>query len=94
MRASPLQVFNLGTGKPSSVLDVVAAFKKASGKDIPYSLGPRRPGDVAASYALPDKAKAQLGWEAALGLDRMCEDSWRWVSHNPDGYGAATRKSM
>jgi hypothetical protein len=63
-----LEVFNLGTGRPSSVLEVVAAYQKASGKPIAYELGPRRPGDVARSFALPDKARAVLGWEATLGL--------------------------
>lgn len=80
-------VFNLGTGKPSSVLQVIAAYERASGVHIPYEIGPRRPGDVASSFALPDKAAAELGWSAKFGLDRMCEDSWRWVSANPDGYG-------
>ena len=82
-------MFNLGTGKPQSVLQVVAAFKKASGRDIPYEVAPRRPGDVAASFAIPTKAKEILGWEAQLGLERMCEDSWRWVSMNPKGYQTA-----
>ena len=67
---------------------MIAAFKKASGKDIPFEMGPRRPGDVAASFAIPAKAKEVLGWEAGLGLERMCEDSWRWVSQNPKGYSA------
>ena len=87
--AGGVGLFNLGTGKPSSVLQVIAAYERASGARIPYEVGPRRPGDVASSYAIPDKAEAELGWKAQLGLDRMCEDSWRWVSHNPAGYGGA-----
>ncbi len=81
-----LVIYNLGTGKGYSVLDMVKAFSKACGKDIPYVIAPRRPGDVAMCYADPAKAKAELGWEAKYDLDRMCEDSWRWQSNNPNGY--------
>lgn len=78
--------YNLGTGKPSSVLEVVKAFEKASGKKVPYEIVPRRPGDVAASFANPEKAHRELGWQATRGLDQMCADAWRWQSANPKGY--------
>ncbi len=80
-------VYNLGTGKGYSVLDVVHAFEKACGKPIPYTIKPRRPGDIAVCYADPAKAKAELGWEAQYGIEEMCADSWRWQSMNPNGYG-------
>ena len=79
-------IYNLGTGKGYSVLDVVHAFEKACGKKIPYAVKPRRPGDIATCYADPAKAKAELGWEAENGIEEMCEDSWRWQSMNPNGY--------
>lgn len=78
--------YNLGTGQPSSVLDVVKAFEKASGKKIPYEVVPRRPGDVAASYADPSRAQRELGWRATRNLDQMCADAWRWQNSNPRGY--------
>jgi UDP-glucose 4-epimerase len=81
-----LVVYNLGTGVGYSVLDLVKAFEKASGKKIPYDILPRRAGDIDCCYANPAKAKKELGWEAELGLDKMCEDTWRWQSKNPDGY--------
>jgi UDP-glucose 4-epimerase len=77
---------NLGTGQGHSVLDVVRAYSRASGREIPYRVGPRRPGDVAACYADPTRAAQLLGWRASLGLDRMCADSWRWQSLNPNGF--------
>ena len=79
-------VYNLGTGKGYSVLQVVNAFSKACGKDLPYVIRERRPGDIAMCYADPTKAKNELGWEATRGIEEMCEDSWRWQSHNPNGY--------
>ncbi len=79
-------IYNLGTGKGSSVLEVVAAFEKASGRAIPYKFFDRRPGDVAENFADPGKANDELGWRAVRGLEEMCEDSWRWQSQNPDGY--------
>lgn len=82
------EVFNLGTGRPSSVLEVITAFRAASGQEIPYEVGPRRPGDAPASFADPAKARSVLGWDAALTMTDMCQDSWRWVSKNPLGYGA------
>ena len=82
-------IFNLGTGKGSSVLDVIKAFSKACGKEIPYEIKPRRAGDIATNYAACDKARTELGWVAEYDLDRMCEDSWRWQSMNPNGYATA-----
>lgn len=79
-------VYNLGTGRGYSVLEMVAAFAKASGKEIPYKIVDRRPGDIAACYADPCKAKSELGWSAEKGIDEMCTDSWRWQSNNPNGY--------
>lgn len=79
---------NLGTGKGYSVLDMVKAFEKASGKKIPYKIAPRRPGDIAKCYADPSYAKEVLDWEAQHNIEEMCEDSWRWQSMNPNGYRA------
>lgn len=81
-----LVTYNLGTGKGYSVLDMVKAFGKACGHEIPYKIVERRPGDVAMCYADPTKAKNELGWEAKYDLERMCADSWRWQSNNPNGY--------
>ncbi|MDM0114675.1 UDP-glucose 4-epimerase GalE [Variovorax sp. J22R133] len=80
---------NLGTGQGASVLQLVAAFERASGKAIRYELGPRRPGDVPTTVADPTLARTLLGWQAKRGLDQMCEDSWRWQSANPRGYEEA-----
>ena len=77
---------NLGTGIGHSVLDVVKAFEKASGKDVPYKIVNRRPGDIATCYADPSYAAKILDWKAKYELDEMCEDAWRWQSLNPDGY--------
>lgn len=79
-------IYNLGTGRGYSVMDVISAFEKASGKKIPYEVTQRRPGDVAASYADPAKAKQELDWEARRDLLDMCIDSWRWQVSNPEGY--------
>lgn len=81
-----LDIINLGTGVGYSVLDMVKAFSQAIGKDLPYEIKPRRAGDIAICYAEPKKAKEVLGWEAKRGLDKMCEDTWRWQSKNPNGY--------
>ena len=81
-----LDVINLGTGTGYSVLDMVKAFGKACGKEIPYEIKPRREGDIAMCYAEPAKALKVLGWKAERGLDEMCEDTWRWQSQNPNGY--------
>ena len=85
---SGVGIFNLGTGRGSSVLDVVAAYSKACGHDIPYVIKPRRSGDIAENYAACDKARDELGWVAEYDLDRMCADSWRWQSTNPNGYAS------
>ncbi len=77
-RLDPVNVFNLGTGRGSSVLEVVAAFEQASGRKIPYRIALRRPGDVAESYADPRRAAEVLGWRAERDLDAMCRDTWRW----------------
>ena len=74
-----VDVYNLGTGTGYSVLDIINAFEKANGVKIPYSIKPRRPGDIAMCYANPAKAKAELGWEAKFDLERMCKDSWRFA---------------
>lgn len=81
-----LFIYNLGTGKGYSVLDVVHAFEKASGKKIPYEIQARRPGDIATCYSDPSKAYKELGWKAERDIEEMCEDSWRWQSQNPNGY--------
>ena len=81
-----LKIYNLGTGCGYSVLDVVHNFEKASGVKIPYSIKPRRAGDIATCYADAAKAKEELGWEAQYGILEMCEDSWRWQKNNPNGY--------
>jgi UDP-glucose 4-epimerase len=79
-------VFNLGTGRGYSVLELVTAFERACGKKIPYQFAPRRPGDVAICYADTGKAKSVLGWEAKRGLDEMCADMWRWQSTGGAGH--------
>ena len=81
-----LFVCNLGTGKGYSVLDVLHAYEKACGHELPYVIDPRRPGDIAACYADPAKAREELGWEAKLGIEEMCASSWKWQSANPNGY--------
>lgn len=77
---------NLGTGKGTSVLQLVNAFIKTTGQPVPYSIAPRRPGDIASCYASSDKAKHLLGWQAEFDIERMCTDTWRWQSQNPNGY--------
>ena len=77
---------NLGTGVGVSVLELISAFEKASGKKVPYRIGPRRQGDIAECYADPSLAAKLLNWRAALNLDRMCQDSWRWQVQNQRGY--------
>ena len=83
-----VEAYNLGTGKPSSVLDVIHAFEKASGITIPYTVVDRRPGDVTSVYADPSKAQHELGWIAKRDLEKMCIDGWKWQSQNPNGYGS------
>ncbi|MDX1525883.1 MAG: UDP-glucose 4-epimerase GalE [Pseudidiomarina maritima] len=80
------EAVNLGTGNGYSVLDMVAAFEKASGRAVPYKIVARRPGDIATCYADPAYAQQSLGWRAERGLDEMMEDTWRWQSQNPNGY--------
>ena len=85
-RKCGLAIYNLGTGHGYSVLDVVKAFIKVNGVDVPYVIKPRRAGDIATCYCDPAKAKAELGWEAKYGIEDMCRDSWNWQKNNPDGY--------
>lgn len=82
-----VNIFNLGTGVGYSVLDIIKAFSKAVGKDIPYVIAPRRPGDIAECYSDPSKAEKVLGWKAEKNLDDMCRDAWNWQTKNPNGYG-------
>ena len=79
---------NLGTGRGHSVLEVINAYARASGRELPYQVVARRPGDVAACWADPSLAEQLLGWRARLDLNRMCADSWRWQSMNPKGFAA------
>ena len=87
MSKDGIEYFNIGTGKGYSVLEVVHAFEKATGKPLPYRIVERRPGDIATCYADPTKAEKELGWKAKYDINRMCEDAYRWQSMNPDGYG-------
>ncbi|QFK72919.1 UDP-glucose 4-epimerase GalE [Pradoshia sp. D12] len=86
MSSSGVEAYNLGTGNGYSVLEMVKAFEKASGRQVPYRIVDRRPGDVAICYADPSKAKKELGWVAERGIEEMCRDSWRWQEKNPNGY--------
>ena len=79
-------VYNLGTGHGVSVLEIIKAFGKACGRDLPYEIKPRRAGDIAACYADCSKAERELDWKAELSIEQACADSWRWQSQNPDGY--------
>lgn len=81
-----LAIYNLGTGNGYSVLDVINAFIKVNGVDVPYSIKPRRPGDIATCYSDPAKAEAELGWKAQFGIEEMCRDSWNFQKNNPNGY--------
>lgn len=81
-----IAIYNLGTGNGSSVLEVVNAFMKVNGVKVPYSIKPRRPGDIATCYCNTAKAEKELGWKAQYNLDDMCRDSWNWQSQNPNGY--------
>ena len=85
-RKCGLAIYNLGTGHGYSVLDVVNAFMKVNGVNVPYVIKPRRPGDIATCYCDPAKAKAELGWEAKFGIEEMCRDSWNFQKNNPNGY--------
>ena len=81
-----LVTVNLGTGRGYSVLEMVRAFERASGRAVCYRITDRRPGDIGACYADPSRAETELGWKAQRGLDEMCRDAWRWQSRNPNGY--------
>ena len=89
-RDEPVSTWNLGTGQGTSVLELVQAFERASGRPVPYQIVARRPGDIAASYADPARARTELHWKAERTVDDMCADSWRWQSANPQGYPDAT----
>ena len=82
----PVSTWNLGSGRGTSVLELLRAFEKAVGRELPYEVVARRPGDVASSYADPSKANAELGWSTRKTVDDMCEDTWRWQSQNPQGF--------
>jgi UDP-glucose 4-epimerase len=84
--AEPVRAFNLGTGTGTSVLQMVHAFERAVGRELPYEIGPRRPGDLPAFWADPTRAQTELGWHATRSLDDMCADTWRWQSQNPQGF--------
>jgi UDP-glucose 4-epimerase len=87
LAANPgLAIYNLGTNRGYSVLEVIAAFEKAYGGAIPYQIYPRRPGDIATSYADASKANQELNWRGEKDLDDICADTWRWQSNNPNGY--------
>lgn len=81
-----LAIYNLGTGHGYSVLDIVKAFEKATDRKVPFSIKPRRAGDIAVCYSSPEKASKELGWKAQYGIEEMCRDSWNWQRKNPDGY--------
>lgn len=87
-KAKGVLIYNLGTGKGYSVLEVLHAYEKACGKTLPYKIVERRPGDIPTCYSDPTKAKEELGWTAKRGIEEMCADSWRWQSTNPDGYAS------
>lgn len=86
MVSTGVEAYNLGTGKGYSVLEMIRAFEQVSGRNIPYTIVDRRPGDVAVCYADPSKAERELGWVAERGIEEMCADAWRWQLHNPNGY--------
>ncbi len=86
VKDSGVFIYNLGTGKGYSVLDIVKAFEKASGVKVPYQIAPRRAGDIAECYADPTKAYEELGWKATKGIEEMCADTWRWQKANPNGF--------
>ncbi len=88
MGSTGVHTYNLGTGRGYSVLEMVKAFEKASEKSIPYTIAPRRAGDIAKCYADPQKANNELGWHATREIHEMCVDAWHWQSKNPNGYGA------
>ena len=85
-RPNEYKVYNIGTGRGTSVLELVKAFEKASGHDVPYQVTPRRAGDIATCYADPGLAERELGWRAELTIEDACRDAWNWQSNNPNGY--------
>jgi UDP-glucose 4-epimerase len=85
-RKCGLAIYNLGTGHGYSVLDVVKAFEKVNGVAVPYTIMPRRAGDIATCYSAPNKAEKELGWKAQYGIEEMCRDSWNWQRKNPNGF--------
>ena len=85
-RKCGLAIYNLGTGHGYSVLDVVHAFERVNGVKVPYSIKPRRAGDIATCYCNPEKAYMELGWKAQFGIEEMCRDAWNWQKNNPKGY--------
>ena len=87
LRSCGMAIYNLGTGQGYSVLDMVKAFIAVNHVDVPYSIKPRRAGDIAACYSDPTKAQVELGWKAERGINEMVRDSWNWQRNNPDGYG-------
>ena len=86
---NPSLTINLGTGHGTSVLELVHAFERASGRRVPYEIAPRRPGDVAACWADPSLAERTIGWKTKRGVDAMCADAWRWQAANPDGFASS-----
>ena len=86
METASVNIYNLGTGRGYSVLEMIKGFEKACGHEIPYKIAPRRPGDIAACFADPSKAKTELGWTADLDIEQMCKDAWHWQQKNPKGY--------
>ncbi len=83
-----VHVWNLGSGQGTSVLEMIHAFERASGREIPYEVVDRRPGDLPAFWADPTKAEQELGWRTSRTVDDMCRDTWTWQSQNPQGYDA------
>ena len=84
---SGVHIYNLGTGNGYSVMEILHAFEAACGKELPYVVDPRRPGDIAECYANPQKAASELDWKAERGIEQMCQDSWRWQKNHPNGFG-------
>lgn len=81
------RAFNLGTGEGTSVFELLHAFERACGRELPYEVGPRRAGDLPTTFADPTRAREELGWKAQKTIDDMCTDTWRWQSANPNGFG-------
>ncbi|SFB47568.1 UDP-glucose 4-epimerase [Cohnella sp. OV330] len=94
MSTTGAEAYNLGTGRGYSVLEMIHAFRSETGRDIPYTVVDRRPGDIAVCYADPSKARDKLGWLATRGIEEMCADAWRWQSQNPNGYEKSEQEKM